>query len=354
MSTAFAHEATGAAIVAVFTGAVFILAETLRRREVLSPEQSRKFLHVGGCLAAMAFPALFSTHWTALAVCASFTALVFALGRRGDLHAVNDVRRSSYGEVLHPIALYLCYLLADWRNSFDFYEIAVLVLALSDTAAALVGERYGRMRYRVSDSDCRSVEGSFVFFLVTYALTHHILLLRVGMPAPEASLLSLLIAVLATLFEAVSLGGADNLAVPVCVLTILLKNATPDIGAMSRQFAILAVSFASTSIPLRLLGEMDGSGRVVTSLLVYLAAGLYSPWWGVATILAVLAMHAGRTLRLGDVKTVFAFAALPFLTIMGFNLTEKLGHLRPFATATLAYLASLLISSLIVRHHAKR
>ena len=89
------------------------------------------------------------------------------------------------------------------------------------------------------------------------------------------------------------------------------------------------------------------------SLLVYLAAGLYSPWWGLATLLAVLAMHADGTSRLGDVKTVFAFSALPFLVIMGFNMTEKLGHVRPFAIATLVYLVSLLFSFLIARRYGK-
>ena len=211
MWTFFIRECIGAAVLAVLTGAVFALGEILRRMGVLSPEQSRKMLHIGGCVTALLFPVLFHSHWSVLVICGGFFLLILWLGCRGQLHAVNDVKRRSYGGVLHPVALYVCYLLATFYDCFAFYGIAIAVLALSDTAAALVGERYGRFRYRVDGEDYRSIEGSFFFFLVTYALVQHILLLVLGMPALEASVLAFMIGAIVTLFESVSLGGAEAL-----------------------------------------------------------------------------------------------------------------------------------------------
>ena len=52
MWTFFIRECLGAAVLAVVTGAVFVLGEFLRRTGVLSPEQSRKLLHIGGCASA--------------------------------------------------------------------------------------------------------------------------------------------------------------------------------------------------------------------------------------------------------------------------------------------------------------
>ena len=354
MWTFFIRECLGAAVLAVATGAVFGLGELLRRVGVLSPEQSRKLLHIGGCATALFFPVLFHSHWSVLAICGGFFLLIFSLSRRGALHAVNDVERRSYGGILHPVALYLCYLLATFYRCFAFYEIAILVLALSDTAAALVGERYGRLRYRVDGEDYRSLEGSFFFFLVTYALVQHILLLFLKMPPLEASVLAFMIGAIVTLFESVSLGGADNLAIPIAVMAILIKNAKPDLAAMTHQIECLALSFAIVCVSLRALGAMQGSGRVVTALLVYLASGLHSPWWGVLTVLWIFAVHYSRALRLAEVRTVFALAALPFLAVMGFNLVEKIGGWRDPMVSTPVYAVSLIVSFLLVRAYEKR
>ena len=223
-----------------------------------------------------------------------------------------------------------------------------------DAAAALVGERYGRFRYRVDGDDYRSIEGSFFFFLVTYALVHHILLLVIGMAPLEASVLAFMIGVIVTLFESVSLGGADNLAIPIGVMAILIKNAHPDLHAMTHQIVCLVGSVAAVCISMRLLHVMQGSGRVVTALLVYLASGLHSPWWGVMTVLGAAAIHYSRTLRLAEVRTVLALAALPFLTVMGFNLAEKLGGWFDLAVSTPVYALSLIVSFISVRAYEKR
>ena len=71
MWTFFIRECIGAAVLAVLTGAVFALGEILRRTGVLSPEQSRKMLHIGGCVTALLFPVLFHSHWSVLVICSS-------------------------------------------------------------------------------------------------------------------------------------------------------------------------------------------------------------------------------------------------------------------------------------------
>ena len=76
MWTFFIRECIGAAVLAVATGAIFALGELLRRTGVLSPEQSRKLLHIGGCVTALLFPVLFHSHWSVLVICGGFFLLI--------------------------------------------------------------------------------------------------------------------------------------------------------------------------------------------------------------------------------------------------------------------------------------
>jgi phytol kinase len=98
--------------------------------------------------------------------------------------------------------------------------IPVLTLALADAAAALVGTRHGAHRFGGLAGE-KSLEGSAAFFVTAF--------LCVCVPLrlwPEGGwawtlLLSLDLAALLTLVEALSGHGLDNLAVPLAALLLL-------------------------------------------------------------------------------------------------------------------------------------
>ncbi|MBA3531072.1 MAG: hypothetical protein H0T73_04025 [Ardenticatenales bacterium] len=96
---------------------------------------------------------------------------------------------------------------------------ALLTLALGDAAAALVGQRFGQHKYKVLGSE-RSLEGSAAMFVVTAGAVGATLALS-DMPRDRALKNTLLAAAGATLVEAVSPYGVDNLTVPASVALIL-------------------------------------------------------------------------------------------------------------------------------------
>jgi len=112
---------------------------------------------------------------------------------------------------------------APWK-----YVICVLVLTTADALAALVGSRWGRLRYEV-DHNSKSVEGSAVFLVATFlAVLIPLLLwptpidpLKQSTPLVTCLLTALLIAVPTTGLEAISQHGRDNLWVPLGALLIL-------------------------------------------------------------------------------------------------------------------------------------
>lgn len=80
--------------------------------------------------------------------------------------------------------------------------IAILVAGVADAAAAVVGKRFGRIRYRGG----KSVEGSVAFLVVVLP----VVLLLTGLPLVTGLLLALII----TALEAPTLAVADNLYLP--------------------------------------------------------------------------------------------------------------------------------------------
>ena len=322
---------------ALFTAgflALFAVAERLRRRGVAAPETARKLVHVGGCLGAMLFPLAFRSPWSVVALALLFSAGIGLAERLGRVHAIDDVGRVSSGAVLHPLALGACYLVADTFGRVADYEISMSVLALSDTAAALVGGRWGRLRYCVEPGSSRSAEGSAAFFAVTLGVVF--LALRVadpGLPPAGPLLLALLVATLATLFEAVSWGGADNLAVPLATLVILLKSTPPVPADIGRQFALLALALPATHLAMRPYRAVGLSGALVFALCAYLAAGLVAPSWGLAVgAVAALAGRPGAVVPASAgpeghirVRAALRLLALPALVLFAANLLAFAG-----------------------------
>jgi dolichol kinase len=84
------------------------------------------------------------------------------------------------------------------------FQAGFFVLALADSAAALVGKRCGTHRY-VSRGDSLSYEGSLTFLVVTVGV-----LLYTGM----SGVYVLASACAITLLEAVAPLGSDNLVLP--------------------------------------------------------------------------------------------------------------------------------------------
>ena len=136
---------------------------------------------------------------------AATLAAVFALAARTDLlPSLHDVERKSRGVEYYPLAVALTFFLTQGRPWL--YLAALLVLAIGDASAALVGSRYGRIRYEVEQSE-KSLEGSAVFLLVAFLAIHLPMLLMTDLPRPICVLAALLVAILVTGFEAISLEG---------------------------------------------------------------------------------------------------------------------------------------------------
>ena len=332
--TGWIHEVLGCAGFAAAFVVLFIIGELLRRACHWNPEATRKTVHLAGCLIAMLFPAVLHSVWSVFALGCAFAAILLIAPRFNLLHAVNDVERSasSVGGVTHPLAIFICYFFADRLQMPVFYEIAMLVLAFSDSSAALTGMTYGRKKYLVEGDSRKSIEGSVIFFLCTFLIVEIMLLLFTALTRLDCILLALLIAVLVTLFEAISLHGTDNLFVPLGTIFILAKNVAPSTEELVFQFEALALSFAVA------MGLAYPYRKITRPGLVAIGLGIYTAW-GLVGFAWALPMFAALTLicrtdwimpepkdeeNAARVRTSFYLVVVPTIWLLAANLTWKL------------------------------
>ena len=201
----------------------FLIAEIMYKKGVQT-ELTRKFVHFSGAFVTIFFPFILKSHWTVLFLAVTFALIMILTKKFRLLQSVHNVERKSDGAIYHPIAIYFCFLYAQFLNQPWFYVISILILAISDALAALVGKNYGAKEYLVEVGIRKTIEGSVTFLLTSFLIVHLILLLTTDIGKLETVLVAVLISIIVTIFEGVSLKGADNLFIPIGTMFILSKN----------------------------------------------------------------------------------------------------------------------------------
>lgn len=94
--------------------------------------------------------------------------------------------------------------------------LAIVPMVYGDGFAALIGQKFGRIKYTVFGGT-KSLEGSLTMFVVTSVMSVFVWMVfySIGCTMPEFSIVNILaISAVATACEAFSYGGIDNLTVP--------------------------------------------------------------------------------------------------------------------------------------------
>ncbi|WP_167646063.1 hypothetical protein [Mameliella alba] len=218
-------------------GIMTVLSRVARRGD-WHPELARKIVHVLASGLAIPLPWLFVDDWPVWLVLGLALSAMVAMRTpllAGPGRALHSVERRSWGDVLLVVSVGLLFLLHGAHPVL--YILPLSVVALGDAAAALAGSAYGRNFYLTPDGR-KSVEGSTMFLLVTLILAMICLLLLTDMGRGELILAAFCIALFATVIEADSWAGLDNLFLPMGVYLFLVNfYGWPDTGGLMRLVA---------------------------------------------------------------------------------------------------------------------
>jgi dolichol kinase len=186
---------------------LFLAGELATRRWRISPELTRQYIHLLSGLAAVVF-AIWLTREELIGLSLLFLLGLLISKRLSLLRSIHRVRRATWGELFFPVGVALAALLY-LPHSPQLYSLSVLIMALSDPLANLIGSQFARRRLLFG----KSLVGSAVFFACTLVLSLFFL-----QPVP-----AVLVTALATLVEALSPFGSDNLTIiPTVALAALL------------------------------------------------------------------------------------------------------------------------------------
>lgn len=220
-------------VVSIF-GVLMVGLNAYRRWRSEDPELVRKLLHIGMGLVTLTFPWLFAAIWPVLLLTVVFTFFLIGLRLSRPLQqllggVIDGVARQSMGEIYFPVAVGLVFLLS--AGDPITFCIPMLILALADAGAALIGQRYGTLRYAAGDGE-KSLEGSAAFLIIAFLSTQIPLLLFTSTGRAESVVIALTLALLVMLLEAVAWRGLDNLFIPLGAFFLLKSFLRMDLTAV--------------------------------------------------------------------------------------------------------------------------
>jgi len=179
--------------------------ELLARTTNIPQSLMRKIIHIGMCLLVIGFSFLFD--YKIMVATGFFFVLVLLVARKVfDFHSLRDRHGESWGEIFFPLGIGLGALVA---STHGIFIAAMLILALSDTIAFMVGRRYPKSRQIVPH---RTIAGSGAGFIMSL-----VILIALHIPFGFAVLAAFVVAVA----EIMSQRGLDNTTMPVVAAAAL-------------------------------------------------------------------------------------------------------------------------------------
>jgi phytol kinase len=199
-------------LIAIYLGILILISESLNRFKKTDSEVTRKIFHIGsGNYILLAWwlnlPFFIIIEASIVASFISIISLYLPI-----LPSINSIHRKSYGTLFYAISIGILTALF-WNLGLQEYTvIGILVMSWGDGLAGVIGKSFGKNSYEILGIK-KSWEGSFTMGLVSFIVINIMLCLSSG-NSWENWLISIVVAIFATILEVFSFLGIDNLTVP--------------------------------------------------------------------------------------------------------------------------------------------
>ena len=202
----------GLIVTIIFMGIIFISASLF---EKAGKEASRKYIHImlsNWWIIAMVF---FDNMYIAAFIPALFVVINYASYKMNIIKVMErdegEENKDSLGTVYYALTLLILALVTFGPlNNPVIGLCGVAVMGYGDGLAAVIGQSIKSKEYRIKDNK-KTIAGSITMFCITLMIIAGFLKYS---NASYVAIKSILVAVIVTFIEAVSIKGTDNLTVP--------------------------------------------------------------------------------------------------------------------------------------------
>lgn len=199
----------------IYIGMLFGLSKLFEKK---SKEASRKFIHItlaGYWIIAMLF--FDNVIWASIAPI-SFVIINTISYKYNIISTMEREEQDGYGTIYYAISVLILSIVTFGIINKPLVGLAgMFVMCFGDGFAAIIGKRFGKKKYTIGGTT-KSYIGSFTMLIITFGIIFAIFnYLNVEYTIAKA----ILTAIIATILEAVSIKGTDNITVPLLTASLV-------------------------------------------------------------------------------------------------------------------------------------
>lgn len=264
----------------LFVSFILIIAlgiiKLIEKKTNINEEVKRKAFHVSMGIVMLIFPYIFE-NVLSVGILAILSLIILFILKHTELKkslgtVLYSVKRESFGEIFFVISVFLIFYLS--KGDKILYSIPILILTFADSSAALIGKNYGKNNLAKLNEDAKSIEGSFIFFVVAFMATLVPLLLFTTVGREETLIISTIIGFNVALIEMISHSGNDNILIPLTSYALLITHMNLEVQALRINLIVLGLIFIIVTIANRV--KAWSKLALVEALVVgYLTVTLY-------------------------------------------------------------------------------
>ncbi len=189
--------------------------------EKVGKEASRKFIHImlgNWWLIAMYF---FNNVWFAAFVPLTFVIINYISYKKDIIKVMEreENKKDGLGTVYYACSLLILVIITfGVLNKPILGLVPIFVMAFGDGLAAIFGKLIKSKKYKVYDTE-KSIAGSLTMFIVSFII---ISIYLIYINNPFWYLKAIIISLIITVLEAISIKGTDNITLPIATLIMLM------------------------------------------------------------------------------------------------------------------------------------
>ena len=271
---------------------MLLIIKFVDSKKKLKGEVKRKLFHTSMGLAMLSFPYIFTSALSVFILGVIALVLMYFLKNTGLKKSLGtvlyDIDRESLGEVFFVISVFTIFLLS--KGDKILYSIPILILTLADSTAALIGKNYGKNSLSELSEDAKSLEGSFMFFMVAFMCTLVPILLYTQVGREETLIISTIVGLNVAMVEMISHSGNDNLLIPLTTFAFLSTHIAQNADTLKYHLIALGIIFVLVSIAngVKALSKLAVVEAMVIGYLTVILYGTYAAIPPLFTIMTVM------------------------------------------------------------------